>query len=299
MIFVDNGSITDPKINLAIEEWLLNNHNGRHFFFPFSNTPCLVVGKHQNAFAEANHSYRRQHEIPLLRRITGGGTVYHDLGNLNLSFIQPHDPTLINNWKHFFKPLVEYLENLGHQTEINTRNSLYVDGFKVAGTAQYAGKKGMISHASTLWFANLTALNKSLEITGQFQSKAMPSVPAKTANILEILKEDLDMQQIIGRLKDLFLAHFGDDGILKITPEIIAEAETYREKYDDWSWNFGKSPDFTFTHDGIELSASEGRIRSLSVDGKEEVSAIGLPLNTEILSSFLKNKKLIDVIPLS
>lgn len=299
MIFVDNGSVTDPKINLAIEEWLLNNHNGRHFFFPFSNTPCLVVGKHQNAFAEANHSYRRQHEIPLLRRITGGGTVYHDLGNLNLSFIQPHDSMLINNWKHFFEPLVDYLEKLGHQTEINTRNSLYVDGFKVAGTAQYAGKKGMISHASTLWFANLTALNKSLEITGQFQSKAMPSVPAKTANILEILKEDLDMQQIIGRLKDLFLAHFGDDGILKITPEIIAEAETYREKYDNWSWNFGKSPDFTFSHDGIELSASEGRIRSLYVNGKEEVSAIGLPLNTEILSSFLKNKKLIEVIPLS
>lgn len=248
MRFIDNKGITDPTINLAMEEYILHHApiNESYFLF-YINSPSIIVGKNQNALEEFNRSYVDEKGIQVVRRLSGGGTVYHDLGNLNFSFITSYDGKNFHNYSKFVQPIVEVLNKMGVPAELSSRNDIFVKGRKISGNAQFAQKGRMLSHGTLLLNANLDKIVNSLSISDvNIHSKSIKSVRSKVANINEFLSIALNMDEF----KEIILEaifegkNHIDEYVLKEEDwQIIHQIS--QEKYQQWEWNFGRSPKFS------------------------------------------------------
>lgn len=249
MLFIDNKGITDPQINLAIEEYVLRNldENESYLLF-YINEPSIIIGKNQNTIEEINTEYVEKNNIKVVRRLSGGGAVYHDLGNLNFSFITKDDGDSFHNFLKFTEPVVKALRKMGVNAELSGRNDLLAEGRKISGNAQFSTKGKMFSHGTLLFNSEMDHIVSALKVRkDKIESKGIKSVRSRVANIIEFLKEPMTIEEFRSELlKNIF------EGVKEI-PEYVLTEEDWKniyklskERYQNWEWNYGKSPRFNF-----------------------------------------------------
>lgn len=247
MIFVDNENHYKPYVNLALEEYLLRNFPGQEDILLFYiNEHAIIIGKHQNTLEEINQEYVREHGIHITRRLSGGGAVYHDLGNLNFSFITQNKPENVQNFRKFTEPVVAALREMGVPAESGGRNDILVEGRKVSGNAQYISGARMVSHGTLLLNTDLTVLSQALNPKpAKFESKGIKSVRSRVANIREFLSADMDILDFRQRILEHILR--GEQGIPQYALTAADWEAVYQlsaGRYQTWEWNYGQSPKF-------------------------------------------------------
>ncbi len=239
------SNTNDIYFHLAAEEYLLKNKKDNYFMLWQSN-PCVVVGKHQNAVAEINHSFLREHNIPVARRLTGGGTVYHDTGNLNFTFIMNGEKGKMVDFKRYLKPVIEFLHSKSVNAQPGTKNEINVNGLKISGNAEHVFKNRVLHHGTLLYNTNLDFLQKAIQVKpGMYIDKAVQSNRAKVVN----LSDFLDKGYSLGNLKiELFKFIKTCFNVAVDCQFSIRETEEIHElrntKYSKWEWVFGYSPTF-------------------------------------------------------
>ncbi len=277
MLFVDNREITDPRVNLALEEHLLRHlATDQELLLFYINEPSIIIGRNQNAVEEINCEYVNAHGVHVVRRLSGGGAVYHDLGNLNFSFIAPNHPENVLNFKKFNGPVIRVLNDLGVPAELGARNDILAGGRKISGNAQFVAGKRMYSHGTLLLNSDLSRVNEALNVKpAKYESKGVKSVRSRVANISEFLSAPLSMSEFT---QALLRGIFGEGDI----PEYPLSEEDWQaiekladERYRRWEWNFGHSPDFNVerTHRFVlgrveaRFDVHEGLIRGAKLCG--------------------------------
>ena len=272
MYVIENKS-TKPQYNLALEEYLClrATSGGERFFMLWQNEPSIIVGRFQNTLEEIDAAFVEERGIHVVRRNSGGGAVYHDLGNVNYSFVMPDSGDF--GFAFFTVPIIRALTVLGVEAEPSGRNDLVVGGKKVSGGAQYRRDGVTLHHGTLLYDADLDVLSRALRPSGdKFQSKAVKSVRGRVGNIKPFLRDPLPAGEFQARLQSAVegLTPFTlDGGALKEVQKLE------KEKYSTWEWNYGASPRFTdrkkarFSWGGVEafLVVKEGRITECSFRG--------------------------------
>lgn len=239
---------TDPAFNLALEETLFNTLSPENpgIFLIWRNEPSVIIGCHQNTAEEVNDAYCREHGIHVVRRPTGGGAVYHDLGNVNFSFLVWVEKNRLAGFEEFMKPMVAALRDLGINAEYTSRNDITVDGRKVAGTAQRRTGQRMLHHGCLLVDVDTSVLTNALAADPEkFRSKGVASHRARVANLREFLPAGLSSEQCMNMVIDAMTKRCAQeerslDPVLKEQAEALADS-----RYRSWEWNWGQSPRFT------------------------------------------------------
>ncbi len=289
MIFIENEGITDPRINLALEEYALRNFGeSEDYLLFYINGPSIIIGRNQNTLEEINDEYVRENGIHVVRRMSGGGAVYHDEGNLNFSFITNYKKENLHNFKKFTKPVIQVLKGMGVEAEMSGRNDILAEGRKISGNAQFSTGKRMFSHGTLLFNSDLEEVTRALDVKmSKIESKGHKSVRSRVANISEFLEEEISVSEFRQRLLDGLYRerdhfetyHLTDD-------EWKAVHELKDEKYGNWDWNFGRSPEFNIQRTkrfpvgeiDLRLDVEKGHIRNLKIYGdffgKEPVNEI-------------------------
>lgn len=247
MLFVDNENVTDPRINLAIEEYLLRNiHPEEDILLFYINGPSIIIGRNQNTVEEINVDYIDEHQIHVVRRLSGGGAVYQDHGNLNFSFIAPNTGSNFNNFQKFTAPVIEAVNEMGVAAELSGRNDILVDGRKISGNAQYIAGARMVSHGTLLFDTDLSHVGEALRVkASKIESKGIKSIRSRVANISEFLNEPMTIE--IFRQKLLAHIFSGSESIpqYRLTEaDWLAIDQLSQSRYQNWDWNYGRSPDF-------------------------------------------------------
>lgn len=249
MKYIRNDS-NDPHFNLALEEYVLKYLSpGEEYFILWQNSPSIIVGKHQNTLEEINLAYVKENNINVVRRLSGGGAVYHDLGNINFTFVINNVQKELLDFKKFTLPVIRSLDRLGVKAELSGRNDLTVDGKKFSGNAQYIYKDRLLHHGTLLFDSNLDRLQLALNVkTDKIASKGIKSVRSRVANIKDYLKDKITIHEFMLLLRK-YIFEFEGQNIdeYKITEEDINEIKNIMsEKYVTWEWNYGESPPFNF-----------------------------------------------------
>lgn len=289
MIFIENEGNTDPTLNLALEEYVLRNFsNASDYLLFYINEPSIIIGRSQNTLEEINHEYVEEHNIHVVRRISGGGAVYHDFGNLNFSFINNHDIKSLHNFKNFTAPVIKVLSRLGVESELKGRNDILVGDKKISGTAQFTTGRRMVSHGTLLLDTDLGEVANALQVKmSKIESKGHKSVRSRVANISDFLENYI----AIDDFRDLLLAGLAEESepfeVYHLTPEEWEGVHKLREeKYNNWDWNFGRSPKFNIQRTkrfaigelDIRIFVEKGYIKEFTIFGdffgKEPVASL-------------------------
>ncbi len=247
MIFIENEGNNNPKLNLALEEYALRNFSPEADYLLFYiNEPSIIIGRNQNTLEEINHEYVEKNNIHVVRRVSGGGAVYHDFGNLNFSFITNHDIKSLNNFKKFTEPVIKVLKNLGLDAELKGRNDIQVNDKKISGTAQFSTGKRMVSHGTLLLDTDLGEVVNALNVKmSKIESKGHKSVRSRVANISEFLRYPMKIEEFRKLLLEGLYEESEPFESYHLSPEEWkAVHQLKEEKYDTWEWNYGRSPKF-------------------------------------------------------
>lgn len=292
-------SETDPYFNIAAEEYIFRNFTEETFML-WRNQPSVIIGKHQNAFAEVNHAFAKAFGIKVVRRISGGGAVYHDPGNINFTWTSYGEPNSLVDFERFTYPVALALKELGLNVEIGKRHSLYIDGLKISGNAEHAYKNKVIHHGTLLFNSNLEALNLAIKPSAvKYEDKAVKSVRSNVTNIIDYLDKHISPEEFISHLFNIILQHNQTGIIYTLTADDLNGIEALKDaKYKGWDWNFGYSPAFkleTSLHsDAIEYSLScfvkNGIIQSVSFE--EPLNMHPITDKFQLLSTLLTNVRL-------
>ncbi|MFI5235483.1 MAG: biotin/lipoate A/B protein ligase family protein, partial [Gemmatimonadales bacterium] len=241
MLFVDNGGSTDAHRNLALEEYILRHRMGEEDLLLFYvNAPAIIIGRNQNTIEEIAAERVAERGIRVVRRISGGGAVYHDLGNLNFSFMTRDVGGRFNRYETFNRPVVEVLQALGVPAEIGGRNDILAGGRKISGNAQFASADRMLSHGTLLLDSNLDDVTAALRPKpGKVESKGVKSVRSRVANISEFLSAPMSVVALRDRILERL---FGTRDRAKIPTVLLGAAdweaveELRAKKYGTWDW---------------------------------------------------------------
>jgi lipoate-protein ligase A len=241
---------TNPYFNLAAEEYVMKTFR-EDCFMLWRNGPSIIVGKNQNTVSEINVDYVNANQIAVVRRLSGGGAVFHDFGNLNFTFIKTDSGKSFHDFRGFTEPILEVLQSLGINAEFSGRNDLTIEGKKFSGNAQYKHRDRTLHHGTLLFTADIADLSMALKPReSKFDGKSIKSVVSRVTNIQEHLNQ-LDKTLDIAAFQQLIQAHvirkFGAESIHALNAEDVWAIETLvREKYGTWEWNFGASPVYSF-----------------------------------------------------
>lgn len=278
MLFIDNKGITDPAVNLALEEYALKHINtGEDFLLFYINEPSIIIGKNQNTVEEINGAYVKEHGIHVVRRLSGGGAVYHDLGNLNFSFITKDDGQSFHNFRKFTEPVVQALHSLGVDAQLTGRNDIQVGERKISGNAQFVTKGRMFSHGTLMLASEIENVVSALNVNqDKIKSKGVKSIRSRVANISEFLAEPITMDEF---KRKLLVSIFGGEEIPEYQlseAEWAAVRQLADERYRSWDWNYGKSPAFNIRKTGrlegigtfdLRLDVAGGVIAGVAIYG--------------------------------
>jgi lipoate---protein ligase len=274
MRFIHNTS-TDPAFNLAAEQWLLES-TCCDVFMLWRNAPAVIVGRNQNTLSEIDEQFVRQRKIPVIRRLTGGGAVFHDLGNVNFTFISLERRGEGLDFRRFTEPVLDALRSMGVPCAFEGRNDLSIEGRKFSGNAQHVSKDRVLHHGTLLFSAEMADLSGALRVDpAKYQDKAVQSIRKRVTNISHYLREPMPVQEFMIRL----MAHVsngaaGDDLTLALEETQGIEALA-QEKYRTWAWNFGFSPKYGFSRTtrtpcgvlDVRLEVQEGVIQAVRLFG--------------------------------
>ena len=296
MFYLESPS-RDPYFNLALEEYVFERMDkSKSYFMLWQNDNTIVVGKYQNTAEEIDQAYVDAHGIRVARRLSGGGAVYHDKGNLNFTFIvdQADAPGL--NFKIFVEPVIQALARFGVHAAFTGRNDLTIDGMKFSGNAQYARRGRLLHHGCIMLDSNLTSVADALRVKeAKFDSKAVKSVRSRVTTINAHAPAPISMEDFKGALKECAMAS-GELEPCTLTEEDLAAIRKLRdEKYATWAWNYGFSPAYDMRREmkfpaGLvtaHLSAEGGKIKAVRFYGdffggelgELEGAMAGLPLD--------------------
>ncbi|MBG9981329.1 lipoate--protein ligase [Facklamia sp. DSM 111018] len=252
MYFVDNGDNYDASVNIALETYLVENRLvDEPILLFYINSPSIIIGRNQNTFEEINQPYVEEKDITVVRRMSGGGAVYHDLGNFSFCFIKDDDGSF-RDFKAFTQPVIEALHKMGARTaELLGRNDLLVDGKKFSGNAMYAKNGRMTAHGTILFDSDLDEVNNALKPNkAKFESKGVKSVRSRVTNLKPYVDDEY---------KDMTTEEFRDKLLLEIfkvdkrenVKEYHLTEEDWKavykireERFGNWDWNYGHSPKF-------------------------------------------------------
>lgn len=303
-------NITDPCFNIAAEEYLLRNTTDE-FFLLYVNDPSVIIGKHQNAYAEINYPFIRSNNIKVVRRISGGGAVWHDHGNLNFTFIRNGSEGELVNFRKYMMPVMEFLIKLGLKTVFKNKNTLEINGYKVSGNAEHVFKNRVIHHGTLLFDTNISMLKEALKTdTQKYLDRSVKSLRASVANINEMLGSKMSFKEF----RDAFMDHImsGDPGgkFSDLSDSDIRDIQLLVEnKYSTWDWNFGYSPPYMLSNKAriagsdliVSLEVEKSLIKKVRISGsrlnpslleKIEQALTGMKHEEETITGILEKLEL-------
>lgn len=269
MIFIKN-KITDVYFNLALEEYIFEKFKEDEVFMLWINEPSVVIGKHQNLIEELNMKYCFENNIKIARRLSGGGTVVHDFGNLNYTYITNTTGNTALDFKEFLKPMYNALLNLNVDAYISPRNDFRVQDKKICGHSEFMRKKRVLHHGCILFDSNLDNLRNALNVKNKkIISKSAKSVKSSVANLKEISKLDYEISDFLEKLKNEILQTQENFEIYELTEEDILNIDKIKsEKYATKDWIYGQSPKCTFILDenkDYNVKIDGGRIEKINI----------------------------------
>lgn len=278
MLCIDNPSL-EPYFNQAVEEYFLKNFD-ENIFMLWRNNNAIIVGKHQNTLAEINVDYVKEKDIKVVRRLTGGGAVFHDLGNINYTFIMSYgDEGAKVDFKKYNQPIIDVLASLGVKAEFSGRNDILIDGQKFSGNAEHIfhQKQRVLHHGTLLYASEIQDISDALNVNPlKFEGKAMKSVRSRVTNISTHLKEDMGVDMFRQKVMNHITEMYKDAVPYKFTDEDrTAIQKLADEKYSQWDWNFGYSPKYGLKkgiktpggHVEVHLNVNKGVITELEIFG--------------------------------
>ena len=247
MLLIDSPS-HNAYFNIASEEYLLNQFPTEDIFLLYVNAPSIIVGKFQNTLAEINLDYVQEKDIKVVRRMSGGGAVYHDLGNLNFSFHTLLGANDFGDFSFFTQPVLNMLNNLGVPAELKGRNDLLVEGKKFSGNAKLARQGKMIQHGTILLNSEMEVLGDALKVNPlKFVDKAIKSTRARVTNLIHYLPESTTTEHLKNLLTEEIIKNNPDAVRYKFTEDDLKGIQKLMtDKYETWEWNYGFSPQYNF-----------------------------------------------------
>jgi len=267
---------TDPYFNLASEEYLLKGFS-EDFFLLYRNKPSIVIGKHQNAMAEINHLYVRDTGIMVARRISGGGTVFHDPGNLNFTFITMGEEGKLVDYARYALPVIQAMDSLGLNVTLGQRHELMLGTRKISGTASHVFKNRVLHHGTLLFSSDLGDLDKALMVDkGHYKDRAVRSIRSEVTNIRDHLVEKMEIKDFQNRILGHILKTMNGARTYRYTNKDLNEINKLRDsKFSTWEWNFGYSPKYHFTkrlRSGageivLRMNVEKGIIQEVCIEG--------------------------------
>ena len=283
MYFVDNGNNYDASLNIALETYLVENRLvDEPILLFYINDPSIIVGRNQNTIEEVNQAYVEEKGIRVVRRMSGGGAVYHDRGNFSFCFIKDDDGSF-RDFASFTQPVIEALHKMGAKgAELKGRNDLLIEDKKFSGNAMYAKNGRMTAHGTILFDADLDEVTKALKPRKEkFESKGIKSVRSRVTNIKPYVSPEYQ-KLTTEEFRDLLLLEiFGGESRdqvkeLKLTEEDWAKVrEIQAERFGNWDWNYGQSPAFAiqmsqkfpFGFVDFRFNVEQGVIKEVKVYG--------------------------------
>lgn len=305
MLFVDNRDITDARVNLALEEYVFRHKPVKEDVLLFYiNAPSIIIGRNQNTIEEIAPDEVAERDVRVVRRISGGGAVYHDLGNLNFSVMTPDLTDRFNRYDFFTRPVIDVLRDLGVPAELSGRNDIVADGRKISGNAQFASHERMFSHGTLLFNSDLNDVSKMLRPRpGKVESKGVKSVRSRVANISEFIDRPMDVMELRELIVERIFGTRDRSRVpsIELTDEDWAAIyELVARKYGTWAWNYGENPPsnvqraqrFPAGEIDVRIDVQKGYIAGMRIFGdfmgRADVSAlestlVGLPFEREAI----------------
>ena len=275
MLCIRNDNI-DPYFNMAAEEYVLKNFD-RDSFMLWRNNNAIVVGKHQNTLAEINVDYVKKKNITVVRRLSGGGTVFQDLGNLNFTFIQKGQKGKLVDFRKYTQPIIDILQKLNIDAKFEGRNDITIEGKKFSGNAEHVYKNKVLHHGTLLFTANMKDVSEALKVNPlKFKDKAVKSVKSRVTNISDHLEKQIDIETFKNMIMDHIMEMYDDSEAYEFTDEDERKIrELADEKYSTWEWNFGYQAKYDFNkmikteggHIEFHMNVQDGIITTLKIFG--------------------------------
>jgi lipoate-protein ligase A len=272
----------DPYFNLAIEEVLLKNSKEDYLILGI-NKPSLIIGKHQSAHKEVNTKFITENGLPVIRRISGGGTVFHDLGNLNFTFIKQSNPGKQIDFRKYTLPVIEFLYSKGVLVKFEGKNDLKVEGFKFSGNAEHVYRDRVLHHGTILFSTSLDLLGNAIRKDKScFITRAVESNPSPVMNLSEKLAGFRDIYELRSEMMNYFLRTIPEASTYGLSSEDIKAADILANtKYLTWEWNWAYGPEYSFKNTfhfkgnphHCFLDCKDGIITTCSIEGSREMLA--------------------------
>ena len=295
----------DPFLNLAAEEILLKNSREEYLILGI-NTPSLIIGKHQSAHKEADTKFLDENKFPLIRRISGGGTVFHDKGNLNFTFIKNSETGKQVDFRKYTQPVIDFLYSLGVEARFEGKNDIKLDGYKISGNAEHVHRNRVLHHGTLLFSSSLDMMSNSIRKDKScYSTRGVDSNPASVMNLNERLKMFHDIYEFRDAMKNYFLEKMAGILAYTLTRHEKEEAQLLSEnKYRSWEWNYAYGPEYifekSFNYNGephfCSLFVKEGVVTQCSMTGSSRIVSAAAKLTgcrhmvTDIQKVFMEEK---------
>lgn len=299
----------DPFFNLAVEEYLLRNKKEEYLILGI-NSPSVIIGKHQCPHRETDTRYITEHKIPVIRRITGGGTVFHDMGNLNFTYIRESEPGKQVDFKRYTQPIIEFLSSRGVEARFEGKNDLKVNGLKISGNAEHVYRNRVVHHGTLLFSASIEMLKSSLrKDTSCYATRAVESNPSSVSNLKTFLPGINDVFEFREAMLNYFMNTITGAVKGEITGEEIKEISFLADsKYRSWEWNWAYGPEYKiiklFDYQGCrvlcKLTVEDGLITECVLEGHRGLAVIaerliGCRHMVDDIKDLLKNGNIMDM----